>query len=286
MNNRKKRASIAQETLQILKQGSYTSQSTQVIDIQGALHQAVGNTTLYMPDSFDEQMYTSRNQMLEQLDFDTQYEVTTETTLQAARRLVEGQKQIKVGVLNFASAKNPGGGFLGGSQAQEESLARASGLYASLESQMEVYLENRKLRTGLYRDCMIYSPEVPVFRDDNDELLETPYPISIITAPAVNAGSVKENYPNEQDLIKHTMLSRTEKVLSLAVLHQHEVLVLGAWGCGVFKNKPEDVAQYFATHLFGDGVFGRAFRKIVFAVYSGQKQNPNLPAFNKHFGHE
>lgn len=284
MSNRKKRAAVAQETVQILEQGHYTVDQAQVIDIQQSLTKAVGETKLYEPESFNEPLYASRNEMLKQLDFDTQYEVTAETTLQAAQRLVEDESLPNVLALNFASAKNPGGGFLGGSQAQEESLARASGLYACLEPQMEVYLQNRKLRTGLYRDCMMYSPNIPVFRNDDDELLQNPYPVSMITAPAVNAGSVKENYPNEQDLIAPTMLTRTEKVLSLAVLHQHEVLILGAWGCGVFKNKPEDIAQYFADHLFGEGIFSRAFRKIIFAVYSGQKQNPNLPPFNKHFG--
>ncbi|EAY25794.1 TIGR02452 family protein [Microscilla marina] len=286
MSNRKKRAEIAQETLQILAQGKYIDQSQNTIDIKNSLTKSVDDTLLYTPTSFDEKVLVSSNQALKELDFDTQYEVTTETTLQAAKRLVEGENYTKVGVLNFASAKNPGGGFLGGSQAQEESLARASGLYACLEPQQEMYLTNRKRKTGLYLDYMVYSPDVPVFRNDDDQLLNSPYMISVITAPAVNAGSVKANYPAEQDLIATTMLARTEKVLTLAVLHQHEVLVLGAWGCGVFKNNPKDIAQYFATHLFGEGKFNRAFRKIVFAVYSGQKQNPNLPAFEKHFGHE
>ena len=66
---------------------------------------------------------------------------------------------------------NPGGGFLSGSQAQEESLARATALYPCLAQMTEMYETNRQLNSPLFTDNMIYSPEVPVFRDDDDILL-------------------------------------------------------------------------------------------------------------------
>jgi len=68
--------------------------------------------------------------------------------------------------LNFASAKNPGGGFLGGGSAQEESLARSSGLFPCINQMQQMYETNRAYRSCLYTDHMIYSPRVPVFRDD------------------------------------------------------------------------------------------------------------------------
>src|SRR5207253_5281746 len=114
-------------------------------------------------------------------------EVTAETTLSAARRLAT--TGARVIALNFASAKNPGGGFLAGSQAQEESLARSSALYACLEPQREFYEHNRALRSALYSDHILFSPGVPVFRDDAGRLLDEPYLVSFITAPAVNAGA-------------------------------------------------------------------------------------------------
>lgn len=273
---------MAQATLDILEAGSYTNAQKEVVDIQEALDNAIDGTELYAPQDFKKEVFGTRDKVMQDGSFDTVFEVTTETTLQAARRLFEAG-QDDIAVLNFASAKNPGGGFLGGSQAQEESLARSSALYPCLEKHKSQYLENRKRRTGLYTDHMIYSPQVPVFRDDDGSLLDAPYPISIITSPAVNAGSVRENYPQELDLIENTMLERTEKVLSLAVAYQHKVLVLGAWGCGVFKNNPEDIARYFATFLQADGRFAKAFGKVVFAVYSGQKVNHNLPAFEELF---
>ena len=56
----------------------------------------------------------------------TTIEVTDDSRLAAARRLGDG-----AGCLVLASARNAGGGFLTGAQAQEESIARSSALYAS-----------------------------------------------------------------------------------------------------------------------------------------------------------
>jgi uncharacterized protein (TIGR02452 family) len=145
--------------------------------------------------------------------------VVNDTTLSVANRLVSENRYQHVACLNFASAKNPGGGFLGGSQAQEESLCRASALYGSLVHQTEYYEYNRKRRTALYSDYMIFSPNVPVFRDEQGKLLENPYLLSFITAPAVNAGAVRKNEPKKVNQINSIMLSRAENVLAIAAIH-------------------------------------------------------------------
>src|SRR6185437_10556724 len=110
-----------------------------------------------------------------------------------AGRLLRDEGADRVLALNFASARHPGGGFLKGSQAQEESLARASGLYACIAPLRGMYDANHRFRSCLYTDHLIYSPDVPVFRADNDSLLDHPYPVSFVTAPAVNAGAVRTN---------------------------------------------------------------------------------------------
>lgn len=238
MVSRKQRAAIAAETMRAMEDGFYRLPSGQRVDIAAQLEAAKQGTVLYRP---------GEGPRAGKLDPDERtrpsIEVARETTLAAARRLVAEDPDRGVFALNFASAKNPGGGFLGGSQAQEESLARASGLYACLMTQWDYYEENRGFGSCLYTDHMIYSPQVPVFRDDDDELLEEPVPVSFLTAPAVNAGVVRQKERRNARKIEATMLRRMRMLLSVAASHGHRAIVLGAWGCGVFRNDADEVAS-------------------------------------------
>lgn len=185
--------------------------------------------------------------------------------------------------MNFASAKNPGGGFLGGSSAQEESLARSSGLYACINQMKQMYEANRAHRSCLYTDHMIYSPRVPVIRDDDGVLLENPYCASFLTVPAVNAGAVRNNEPKNVDRIAPTMIQRMERLLSVAVIQGHDYLILGAWGCGVFKNDAGNVAQWFYDHLIGNATFQARFNTVVFAVTDWSDERRFIGPFEKRF---
>ena len=151
--------------------------------------------------------------------------------------------------MNFASAKNPGGGFLNGSQAQEESLARSSAMHASLLRAWEFYERHRVLPSLLYSDAMTLSPNCPIIRDDDGALLEEPRLATFITSPAPNAGAIANNRPQELPLIPDVLRRRSEFVLALAASQGYKCLVLGAWGCGVFRNDPRVVAAAFAEHL-------------------------------------
>jgi len=174
--------------------------------------------------------------------------------------------------LNFASAKNPGGGFLKGSQAQEESLARASAIYSCLhQDRVEIfYKENSQDKTCLYTHNIIYSPKVPVFKDDNDVLLDEPYCCSFITAPAVNASHAVERVG--VDRVRTTMLERIDRVLGIVAGQGHKVVVLGAWGCGVFGNTVQEVAKYFRDYLnVTDAKYKNTFSHIFFAIPDQRK---------------
>ncbi|MGN7823796.1 TIGR02452 family protein [Chitinophaga sp. 22536] len=269
------RAKIAWETLDILTSGSYVNPRGKTVNIQPALQDAASNTVLYRPDDF-ETVYLQRDQ--QPVQHEGRIEVTGESTYAAAYRLVVEEKQANVCCLNFASAKNPGGGFLKGAHAQEEALARASGLYTCLQQQPEMYQINRNNGSCLYTDHMIYSPLVPVFRNDAGQLLEDYYTVSVITAPAVNAGAVNDNEPENINRIKPVMLARMEKLLSVAVAQQQTTLVLGAWGCGVFRNNKEDVAGWFASLLNCD-TFRHRFAKVVFAVYDNTAGQDTVRTF-------
>lgn len=207
--------------------------------------------------------------------------MTDETTGQAGRRLVHDEGAARVVALNFASAKNPGGGFLGGAKAQEEDLARCSALYTCQLTQRAYYDKNRRVGSMLYTDHMIYSPDVPFFRDDRLELLDAPFHLSIVTAPAPNAGEASGR--GEGAMVKETLAARAGKVLAVAAAHGHRCLLLGAWGCGVFRNDPHNVAEAFATWLAHEAFQG-AFDRVVFAVYDRAKNRPNYSAFVDRFG--
>ncbi len=269
--NRDQRLQLAQETLTILGSGVYRAPSGRTISIADSLQAAVDSSVLYRPGASPASLTPQAGQ------FTTRVEVTGETTLEAAERLAEFRPLC----LNFASAKNPGGGFLSGSQAQEESLARSSGLYACLLPMTEMYDFNRQVGTSLYSDYMVYSPNVPVFRRDNGTLRNAPFLASFVTAPAVNAGAVEKNEPQNVKFILPTMTARLKRLLWVAGLHGHTTLILGAWGCGVFGNSPAVVAQLFADSLGSTGQFHGAFERVVYAVYDPSPIQETKSAFER-----
>lgn len=282
MANQEQRIQIAEETVEILKRGFYQNQKGEVVSIRDDLLAAKTGSVHYSSDKFNE-VFRERDRIAT-IPIKTSFEVTNETTLHAASRLVNQAGIEKVLCLNFASGKNPGGGFLRGTQAQEESLARATGLYACIAQMMDMYNTNRNLGSALYTDDMIYSPQVPVIRDDDDKLLDKPFLVSILTAPAVNAGAVKQK-GNQEEIarIESTMLARTEKLLSIAAIQGYKVLVLGAWGCGVFKNNPENVARYFYHHLVENSQLNCFFEKVVFAVLDPSRDGATINSFRSVF---
>jgi uncharacterized protein (TIGR02452 family) len=282
MTNQEQRMAIAQETVNILEQGLYHNRQGEVVSIKDDLLAAKAGSILYSPDKFNA-VFRERDRLVT-IPIKTSFEVTNETTLHAASRLVNQAGIEKVLCLNFASGKNPGGGFLRGTQAQEESLARATGLYACIAQMTDMYNTNRNLGSALYTDAMIYSPKVPVIRDDEDKLLDQPFLVSILTAPAVKTGEVREKGNQQEiDQIESTMFARMEKILSVAAIQGYKVLVLGAWGCGVFKNNPENVARYFYHHLVENPQLNCFFEKVAFAVLDRSRDGATINTFRAIF---
>ncbi|MCU0394083.1 MAG: TIGR02452 family protein [Thermoflexibacter sp.] len=283
MSNKQEKMQIAENTLAILKDGVYQNSKQEAIDIQIVLTEAIAKSELWTEEN-THSLLQERNRLLRSANkIQTVFEVNNETTLTACHRLSATQKRIFC--LNFASAKNAGGGFLGGAQAQEESLARSSGLYPCLTKfQAEFYDYHRRQTDTYYSDKMIYSPQVPVFKDDTGSLLHNFYEVSFLTSPAVNVGALKQKGEFDQTKADKIMLARTEKLLSIALVKGYQHLVLGAWGCGVFQNDPQEVARYFAKLLTPNGLFANCFQHIIFAVLSSKDNN--IAPFEKAFGRE
>lgn len=281
-----KRIAIADDTLQIIDRGFYLNTKGDRIDIQSKLSKAISRSILYTPKKGNKALVTARALLREGIDThriqqrEAFIEVTTETSLEASKRMVE-EGIGRVMCLNFASARTPGGGFKKGAVAQEETLARSSGLFPCISQMREMYDVNRKILSGFYSDHMIFSPDVPVFKDDAGELLERPHYVSFITAPAVNAGVVKKNSDKGLDVVLAVMKRRIELVLALSYLNGQEVLILGAFGCGVFKNEAIDVAKLFKEVLLDNELYKYAFKKVVFSIYDPMPEKLNYHIFKK-----
>ena len=267
---RSHRSQVAQETVEICAAGSYRAPSGRVVQLGAFIVKAVAKTEFVTPEMLSAPAGIGT--------IKTRLEVTDETTIAALRRL-SADAGGPLAALNFASAKNPGGGFLGGAQAQEESLARSSALYPSLLAAAIYYENNRACGTALYLDQAVWSPDVPFFRDDDGALLEEPFFAGLMTAPAPNAGAVATNEPARLAEVEPTLRRRAAFVLALAAERGVARLVLGAWGCGVFRNDPRMVATVFSELLREGGAFGATFEHVVFAVYDPSAGGANRRSF-------
>jgi uncharacterized protein (TIGR02452 family) len=277
VRNRAARARIAQETVAIAAAGEYVAPDGRSVSIAADVATMLGMTRLYRPGD------VPHNRSVGPRNRKTTFETTGETTLAAGRRLVRMNEYDHVAALNFASARNPGGGFLGGSLAQEESLAASSALYASISRETEYYAANNARKDGYYTDHLIFSPHVPVFRDDDFALLAEPYRLSFITAPTVNAGVVLDRERNASERIADVMRRRIAIVLNAALTNGVDCLVLGAWGCGVFKNDPQTIATLFADALLEPGPLAGALRHVCFAILERTSNGPTGLPFRQRF---
>ncbi len=259
---------MARATVAIIETGHYTTTSGKVVSLKSQIAEAVVGTVEYAPEARLVDPAPVARQ--------TRFEVELEGTFEAAYRLRHRDPV----VLNFASAKHPGGGFLTGAQAQEEALARDSALYACIRDR-DMYQTNAQLKDALYSHAMIYSPGVPVLRSKDGSLLEEPWRTAVITAPAPNAGVVLSRDPERGEELATVLRERARRVLAVAHAHGHETLVLGAWGCGVFRNSPAQIAATFKELMTGPyaGVFGT----VAFAVLDRADHKVITP-FRREFG--
>jgi uncharacterized protein (TIGR02452 family) len=254
---------IARDTVAIVRDGGYRTAGGDRVDIAERVAAAVAGTRLYLPDAPLPEPAGDR-------PAPTAVRVTNSSSLAAARELGGD-----VACLVFASARNPGGGFRNGAQAQEESLARSSALYACLTAVPEFYTHHRSRPELTYSDRVIYSPAVPVFRDDRAALLPAPYPVTFLTAAAPNLAAIVRGQPALAGEVPAILRRRAARVLAVAAAHGHRRLVLGAWGCGVFGNDPAVVADAFRAALAGRPELA----EVVFAVLDTHRGAPTHAAF-------
>ncbi len=216
--------------------------------------------------------------------------VTTNRTMEAAADYYGN----KIAVLNFASATTPGGGVRKGSSAQEEALCRVSNLYLCLTDKKlweSFYQKNRDAKNNIHTDDIIYTPDVMVIKNDDYKTLQESdyFRVDVITCAAPNLREVPANSFNrdegepiqlsDEELYK-VHYKRAIKIMEVACANNVEVLILGAFGCGAFRNNPTVVAK-----AYKDAVehFRHAFKEIEFAVYCPPKDPTNYNEFRAAF---
>lgn len=225
-----------------------------------------------MEDAFHNEIQVSINNSIvyTDKDFSTERNIILEK-LKTEEAVYKYGIDMRLCVLNFASYKYPGGGFINGAIAQEEALCHASNLYNVIGSEkFKSYYEHNRQDTnyGLYRNFAIYSPNIIFSRTYNDGIT-----VDVITCPAPNLS----NYHGTNELGHKTMYKRIKFILDIAEKNEVKNLVLGAFGCGVFRNEPEYVAKCFKELLKSSAYH---FETIIFAIPSGE----NYDAFEKVFG--
>jgi len=204
---------------------------------------------------------------------------------------------MKTCVLNFASASNPGGGVVNGSSAQEEALCRCSTLYFNLNTNAlwnGFYSPHRAARDPIHNDDAIWTPRVVVFKSDNAFPTPLPesewYEVDVISCAAPNLRERPSNSMNSGDGDRCIRLAPDElrtiherrlgRILDIAAANGEEAVVLGAFGCGAFRNDPAVVAAAAASVV---PRYLARFKAIEFAVYCRPGDTRNLDAFKRAF---
>ncbi len=213
--------------------------------------------------------------------YSAEIEVIVNTSFDAAKQY---SKLGKVAVLNFANPHFPGGGVKNGAKAQEECLCRSSNLFPCLNAKNvydDYYLYNRNIKNRFFSDRLIYTKNVTVFKDDSDVPQLMPqsewFQVDVITCAAPYIANRK--YTNKT-VLKELFKSRIKNIFESAIDNYVDVLVLGAFGCGAFKNPPAVVAKAFHEVIEEDN-YKNCFKHILFAIKRGK--NHNADAFMKEF---
>ena len=281
-NNAARRRHIADETLAAIERGEVQLQGS-TYRFHDVISYSIDNTIFFPPDSPLTTWSTSAPPAPSSSP--AQLELCEGSTLQRARALLQelnanvastGGDPARIGVLSFASATKPGGGFLSGAQAQEESLARASTLYTSLVTPTanQFYeLHKKDHHGGFYSHTMIFSPSVIVLHDDTGAWLP-PHQIEVVTCAAVNAGVVRERAgespSRDSDVdtrIESVMRERMARILFLFEQQGLRNIVLGSFGTGVFRNDVSMIADiWFDLLAEGGARFIHSFDRVVFGI--------------------
>ena len=277
-------AAIFNDTTIIIKNGGYTTASGKRINLQ--MDRMIAGAACYHDEL--------PAQQVPDVEGGTRIMVEKNDCLLAAQRIIsEGYNPA---LLNFASGGHPGGGVETGARAQEETICRRSTLTRSIFSFSARYAAKygyeHKQGNNYPLDNLdfsaIYSPAVTVFKEGLDcTLMENPYQVAVITCAALNLNgrfSLKLTPDGRMpDKAKEITCNKVRTIFRIGLMHGHDALILGAFGCGAFKNPPEEVAAIFHK-ILEEPEFKNKYRLVTFSIIEDHNSaNKNLNAFKAEF---
>ncbi len=302
---RKKNIEILEDTLSILEKGSYEKEG-QERKLQFTPDQ-MRRIQVFLPDEIDEMRSRTgvssslRESRVEAAGQDNGRQVkktsctfnceNIDALVLAQRKYLElkekGEAAHRVLVLNLASSTHPGGQTRKGASAQEEDLCRRTSLLLSLESEnaKKYYDYNNARKTRMGSDGVMISSCVEVLKDASAEMLQEPFPISVMScaAPMIRLGlegMTQQEY--------ETMLyNRIQGMLLVAASQGYRHLILGAFGCGIFGNDAAVVSDSFYRAITKFSYAGKGsnqlFESIDFAVLCRPEKDYNYREFCRYF---
>ena len=210
-------------------------------------------------------------------------EVETTIIVRNVDCLDEGVRLVRDGynpaILNMASRRIPGGGVMTGAGAQEESLFRRTNLFRSLYKFTDEYAGKgwydnyitpapKRFRYPLDRNFGgVYTPGALLFRENERcgyKLMNSPERLSFIAVAGISHPQLSDSNHLAYNMIEGTK-NKMRTILRIGLQKGHDSLVLGALGCGAFRNPPVHIAQLF-HEVFEEKEFKNKFRLISFAI--------------------
>ena len=278
------RGGVFQHTVSVVKAGGYYSEHGENVELPDSA--TMQRKSVFLSTELPPAQGTASPDP-------TTVEIINDDCLVVAKQLKDNG--FNPAVLNMASNRNPGGGVKNGAGAQEENIFRRTNLYCSLY-QFAPYATEYGLKKSSFQYPLndnyggVYTPDACVFRgteQDGYPLLDQCFAMSFITVPAMNRPALDKNgkiVPEHVVIIMNKM--RT--VFRIGLEHGHDSLVLGAWGCGAYRNPPSQIAHLF-HEIMMENEFKNKYRKIAFAIIedhnSRKTHNPqgNLMPFRQEF---
>lgn len=230
---------------------------------------------------------------LQNCDNQTNIEVVNSDSLDEGMRLLD--LGYNPAILNMANRHFPGGGTTNGSVGQEEDIFRRTNIFKSLYQYASIG-KSLKIEMSRHQYPMdrnyggIYSPDVTIFRKNAQNgyaLMEKPQTIAFISVAGINRPTLTSEGMIDEAHIE-MIKNKIRTILRIGLRNGHDSLVLGALGCGAFRNPPRHIALLF-NEVLNEKEFFHKYVHISFAIIedsnSFHKHNAlgNLKYFEQQF---